>query len=85
MKKHFKKEFVTIKEDNENFKDSTKCYICENNYIDNDVKTRNHCRITGKYKGSAHRDCNINVKLNHNILVVFHNLKDYDSILSCKN
>ena len=34
-----------------------------------------------KYTGSAHRDCYINVKLNHKIPVVFHNLKDYDSHL----
>ena len=37
--------------------------------------------MTGKYGGSAHRDCNINVKLNHKIPVVFHNLKNYDSHL----
>ena len=28
------------------------------------LKIRDHCYITGKYRGSAHRDCNINVKLN---------------------
>ena len=28
-----------------------------------------------------HRDCNINVKLNHKIPVVFQNLKNYDSHL----
>ena len=33
------------------------------------------------YRGSAHRDCNINVELNHKIPVVFHNLKKYDSHL----
>ena len=42
---------------------------------------RYHCHITGKYRGSAHRDCNINRRLNHKILVVFHNLKKYDSYL----
>ena len=31
--------------------------------------------------GSAHKDFNINVKLNHKITVVFHNLKNYDSHL----
>ena len=74
-----------IKEDNEDFKNYTKCQICENNYIDNDVKARDHCHITGKYTDSAHKDCNINVKLNHKIPVMFHNLKKYDSILLCKN
>ena len=34
-----------------------------------------------KYRGSAHKDCNINVKLNHKIPLVFHNLKKYDSHL----
>ena len=62
-------------------KNSTKCWICDNNYIDTDVKVRDHCHITGKYRGSAQRDCNINVKLNHKIPVVFHNLKDCDSHL----
>ena len=37
--------------------------------------------ITGKYRGSAYRDCNITVKLNHKIPVVLHNLKNYDSHL----
>ena len=69
------------KEDNEDFKNSTKCCICDNDYIDNDVKVRDHCRITEKYRGSAYRDCNINLKLNHKIPVVFHNLKKYDSDL----
>ena len=77
-KKHFNKQLVIVKKDNEDFENSTKWCICDNDYIDNDVKLRDHCHITGKYKGSAHRDCNINVKLNHKVSVVFHNLKNYD-------
>ena len=30
---------------------------------------------------SAHRDCNVNFKLNHKLLIVFYNLKKYDSYL----
>ena len=26
----------------------TKCWIYDNEYIDNDVKVRHHCHITGK-------------------------------------
>ena len=81
MKKYFSKELVMTNEDNENFKNSTKCCICDNDYTDNDVKVRDHCHITGKYRGSAHRDCNINLKLNHKIPLVFHNLKNSDSHL----
>ena len=81
MKKIFNKELVMTKKDNEDFENSTKCWVSDNDYIDGDVKVKD-CHITGKYRGSsAHRDCNINVKLNHTIPVVFHNLKNYDSHL----
>ena len=56
MKKHFNKELVMTKEDNENFKDSTKCWICDEDYVNKDVKVRNHCHTTGKYRRFAHRD-----------------------------
>ena len=45
------------KENNEN--NSTTCWICDNDYIDNEVKVRDRCHITGTYRGHAHRDCNI--------------------------
>ena len=67
------------KEDQDNFKNSTKCCICDKNYVHNDVKIRDHCHITGKYRGSVHRDGNISLKVNHKISVLFHNLKNYDS------
>ena len=75
IRKTFKKELVVTKEDNENLKNSTKFCICHIDYIDTNVKIRDHCHITGKYKGSTHRDCNINLKLNRKISTVFHNLK----------
>ena len=84
LKKCFNEELVLTKEDNVDFKNSTKCWICGNNYVDSDVKVRNHCHITGKYRGSAHRDCNINLKLNQKIPVVFYSLKKYDSDLIMK-
>ena len=64
-KKHFNKELVMTKRDNENFENSTKCWIYDYYYIDTDVKVMDHCRITGKYRGSAHRGCNINVEGEH--------------------
>ena len=56
-----------------------------NNFVDNHVEVKDHCHATGKYRGSAHRDCNINLKLNHKIPVAFHNLKTYNSHQSCDN
>ena len=43
------------------------------------VKVRDHCHITEKCWGSAYIDCSVEVKLNHKIPIVFHNLKNYDS------
>ena len=70
-----------IKKGNKYFKNSTKCRICYNTYVDDDVKVRDHCHITGKYRCSAQRDCNINVILNQKIHIIFHNPKNYDSHL----
>ena len=36
-------------------------------------------------KGSAHSDCNINLKFNRKIPIVSHNLKNIILILLCKN
>ena len=43
MKKHFNKELAMTKEDNENFKNSTKCWIYDNNYVDIGVNVIDHC------------------------------------------
>ena len=47
------------KKDTEDFENSTKCWICYKNDIDDDVKVGDHCHITAEYRASAHRDCNI--------------------------
>ena len=40
MKKHFNKELVVTKEDNVDVENSTKCWICGNDYIDSNIKVR---------------------------------------------
>ena len=40
-----------------------------------------HCHMTGKYRGSAHRSCNINFKLTKKVPVLFHDLRGHDSHL----
>ena len=53
MKKHFNKKLVMMEEDNEDFENLTKRWICHSDYVDNDVKVRDHGHITGKYRDSA--------------------------------
>ena len=81
INKHFNKELVVTKEDDEGFVNSIKYCICDNVYDDSDVKVRDHCHITGKDRHSVHRDYNISVIFNYKIPVKFHNLKNYGSLL----
>ena len=81
LKKHFNKKHVMTKKVDEETENSTEFWICYNDYVDGDFKVKNYCHITGKYRVSAHRDCNINVKPNHKIHVVLHNLRNYDKHL----
>ena len=81
VKELFNREMVLTPEDREDFKRSTKCFICEEEYKDDDVRVRDHCHITGKYRGSAHQKCNVNFTLTNKIPVIFHNLRGYDSHL----
>ena len=69
---------MIAKKDNEDFKNSTKCWICDNDYVNSDVQVRDRCHINGKYRVPADRDCNINVKSNQKIPVVYFNLKNYN-------
>ena len=66
-------------EEEENFRSSNICWICEK--LIDDEKVRDHCQITGKYRGAAHWSCNVNHKLTKNVFIIFHNLKGYDSHL----
>ena len=61
------------------FRSHNTCWICEK--LTNDEKVRNHCHITGKYRGAAHWSCNVNLKLTKKFFIIFHNLKGYDSHL----
>lgn len=52
-----------------------------NNYRD---AVKDHCHITGKYRGAAHNACNLKLRIKPqtmSIPVIFHNLKGYDSHL----
>ena len=85
MKKRFKKKLVMTKKYVADFKNSAKYWICDKLYVDGDVKVGDHCPVNGKIRDSAHRDCNIKVKLYHRIQFILYNLRNYDSILFCKN
>ena len=80
-KDYFNQPMSLISTEEEKFKVATKCHICRKYFTEEDVRFRDHCLITGKYRGAAHNNCNINFRLTDDIPVIFHNLKRYDSHL----
>ena len=80
MKKHFNKN-VIMGDEEEQFQLSNTCWICEKLIDNDDEKLRDHCHVTGKFRGAAHWSCNINLQLTKNVPVIFHNLRGYDSHL----
>ena len=82
IKKHFNKLLVMTEVDEQHFKTMDACHICGEKYTDKDVRVRDHCHITGKFRGSAHQECNLKLRIkpeNLKIPVIFHNLRGYDS------
>ena len=82
IKKHFNKPLVMTEVDEQHFKTMDGCHICGEKYTDKDVHVRDHCHITGKFRGSAHQECNLKLRIkpeNLKIPVIFHNLLGYDS------
>ena len=82
IKKHFNKPLVMTEVDEQNFKTMDRCHICGEKYTDKDVRIRDHCHITGKFRGSAQQECNLKLRIkpeNLKIPIIFHNLRGYDS------
>ena len=81
VREQFQKPLVMTEKNERDFQNSTKCHICERKFTPSKQKVRDHCHITGKYRGAAHSDCNLKWAISAeklNIPVIFHNLKGYD-------
>ena len=48
-------------------------------------RVRDHCHLSGKFRGAAHEICNLKYKAPKFFPVVFHNLSGYDSHLFIKH
>jgi len=78
---------VMTPEDKVHFSNNNICHICEKDIgkLDgNEKKVRDHCHITGKYRGPAHEFCNLNYKYPKFNPLYFHNRSGYDVHLFIK-
>ena len=81
IKKHFNKPLVMTEDDEQCFITMNGCHICGEKYTDKDVHVRDHCHMTGKFRGSAHQACNLKLRIKPEdikIPVIFHNLRGYE-------
>ena len=63
VKKYFCKNLIMSAEENERFEMTNICWICNKLLENTDNKVRDHCHISGKYRGAAHYSYNINLKM----------------------
>lgn len=76
------KTMIITKEQEAEFKKAVNCHIC-NQKLGKD-RVRDHCHITGYYRGPAHNECNKNYFNDCEVPIFFHNLKGYDAHLIIK-
>ena len=72
------KDIIMTQEDEEDCRNDDVCRFCEKEILSD--KVRDHCHLTGEYRGPAHNICNINVtqKQSNFIPFIFHNFSNYD-------
>ena len=73
---------ITVGEE-QRYRAETQCHICEKELGDDRV--RDHCHLTGEYRGAAHNKCNLNYKVPKHYPIFFHILSNYDAHLFIKS
>ena len=72
-KKHFNKRLIMTNEDEEIYNNSQICWICKEKL--NTYKVKDHCHVTGKFRGAAHDKCNLKIRIPRKLPIIFHNLQ----------
>ena len=54
MKGYFNENLFMTEEEGHLFQQSNSYWICKKLIDNDDEKVRNHCHVTGKFRGSAH-------------------------------
>ena len=76
--KNTNNDIIMTEENKQDFENNDICRYCEK-FIEIN-KVRDHCHLTGKYRGPAHNECNLQVKQKDSnfITIGLHNFSNYD-------
>ena len=76
--KKTKKDIILTEKDEEDYRNDNICRFCEKEILSD--KVRDHCHLTGKYRGPAHSKCNIDTTQKQSTFIpfIFHNFSNYD-------
>ncbi|KYN22204.1 hypothetical protein ALC57_05406 [Trachymyrmex cornetzi] len=74
--KHISNENISVlkltSDEGEKFYNATHCHICEKPFEVDDLRVRDHCHLTGRFRGAAHSYCNLIYKKSCIIPIFFH-------------
>jgi hypothetical protein len=76
------KKMAMTQEDRKAFLKAVDCHVCGGPF-DRD-RVRDHCHLTGRYRGAAHSECNLKLRVSPHktkVPVAFHNLRGHDGHL----
>ena len=76
--KNTNEDIIKAEKDEEEYRKNSICRFCQKNSECD--KVRDHCHLTGNYRGPDHGICNINFAQDQSNLIpfIFHNFSNYD-------
>ena len=86
--KNFNQPLRITEEEKSEFMMADSCHICGEVYKHRNEGFKDYSQFTGKYRGSAHKECMLKNRIgpdNLKIPVVFHNLRGYDGHFIMQN
>ena len=81
MNKHFNKNLIMSEKEEHLFQQNNSFLICKKLIGNDEENNGGHCHVTGKSRGAAHWDGNINFQLTKKVPVIFDNLRGCHSHL----